>query len=88
MVYWIDRSISYGIKSLPVKIIEGIIKGVSYLIRCVINAENAQLFEYTIGHIIDKGFESFFGFISVLPGAFSAYRWEAINDSKLLEEYL
>lgn len=24
----------------------------------------------------------------MLPGAFSAYRWEAINDIKLLEEYL
>ncbi len=41
-----------------------------------------------MSHIMDKGFESFFGFISVLPGAFSAYRWEAINNMKLLEEYL
>lgn len=27
--------------------------------------------------------ESVFGFVSVLPGAFSAYRWKAINDAPI-----
>lgn len=41
--------------------------------------QKAQVFEYSFGHILDKNFESFFGFIHVLPGAFSGYRWDAIR---------
>ena len=33
----------------------------------------AQYIEYKLSHFIDKAFESCFGFISVLPGAFSLF---------------
>ncbi|KAF9644602.1 glycosyltransferase family 2 protein [Thelephora ganbajun] len=42
----------------------------------------AQNFEYKISNILDKPTESFFGYISVLPGAFSAYRWIALQNDK------
>ncbi|KAK6205333.1 chitin synthase-domain-containing protein [Scheffersomyces amazonensis] len=50
----------------------------------------AQHFEYKISNILDKPLESVFGFISVLPGAFSAYRYEAllnVNGKGPLEKY-
>lgn len=50
----------------------------------------AQNFEYKISNILDKPMESVFGFISVLPGAFSAYRYEAllnIDGQGPLEKY-
>jgi chitin synthase len=44
-----------------------------------VDIQRAQLFEYHFAHLIDKPFEAWFNFIHVLPGAFSAYRMDAIT---------
>lgn len=42
----------------------------------------AQNFEYKMSNILDKSLESVFGYISVLPGAFSAYRYIAVQNDR------
>eukprot|EP00475_Leptophrys_vorax_P036489 TRINITY_DN6177_c0_g2_i1.p1 TRINITY_DN6177_c0_g2~~TRINITY_DN6177_c0_g2_i1.p1 ORF type:complete len:728 (+),score=176.49 TRINITY_DN6177_c0_g2_i1:101-2284(+) len=39
----------------------------------------AQQFEYKMSSIFDRTMESMFGYVTVLPGAFSAYRWKALS---------
>ena len=43
----------------------------------------SQYVEYKLSHYVDKASESLFGFVSVLPGAFSCFRWKAIKDEPL-----
>lgn len=47
----------------------------------------AQAIEYMYAHVFDKALESVFGFISVLPGAFSAYRWVSLDGPALWKYY-
>jgi len=60
-----------------------------YLINPLVAAQN---FEHKMSNILDKPFESVFGYITVLPGAFSAYRYIALQNDQMgegpLQKYL
>mmetsp|Transcript_16094 Transcript_16094/g.27181 ORF Transcript_16094/g.27181 Transcript_16094/m.27181 type:complete len:451 (-) Transcript_16094:1582-2934(-) len=43
----------------------------------------AQYYEYKLGHVPDKCCEGFFGYITVLPGAYSMYRLKAVQGSPM-----
>ena len=45
----------------------------------IVDVQKAQQMEYNLAHVIDKPFEAAFGFIHVLPGAFSGYNMRALG---------
>ena len=66
---------------------------ISSVMTQFVDIQRTQQVEYHFAHLMDKPFEAAFGFIHVLPGAFSAYNMNAIvkydepEDDVLLKSY-
>ncbi|KRW98488.1 hypothetical protein PPERSA_03319 [Pseudocohnilembus persalinus] len=59
---------------------------ISRMFHQFFNIQKAQSFEFDIDHIVDKAFQSLFGYVHILPSTFCAYRYDAIKD--VLNVYL
>lgn len=57
--------------------------GCSHMFKPLVAAQN---FEYKVNTMLDKPLEAMFGYLTVLPGAFSAYKFRAIM-GRPLERY-
>ena len=62
--------------------VNGTLKRVNYFEKMI---AYSQYVEYKISHYLDKMYETLFGFVSVLPGAFSTFRFEALKGQPLNE---
>jgi hypothetical protein len=51
----------------------------TYLCQKFADIQRTQQVEYHFAHLLDKPYEACFGFIHVLPGAFSAYNMRAVR---------
>ncbi|KAL7664756.1 Chitin synthase [[Candida] zeylanoides] len=71
-----DRDSNVAGAAGEIKAIKG--RGWRNLLNPLVASQN---FEYKMSNILDKPLESLFGYISVLPGALSAYRWIALRDN-------
>lgn len=62
-----------------------VVKNIDFLSRFMtlfFDIQNAQVFDIIFHQLIDKSFESFFGFLSYLETHFSGYRWDALRKRK------